>query len=79
VVAHYVPTVTLSIRSYMAIMTVFLIPLCLIRKLKYLSPVSLLANILQTSSLILIFYYILQDLPNVSSRPAFGSWKTLPL
>nr|CAH0100894.1 unnamed protein product [Daphnia galeata] len=79
VVAHYVPSVDLSIRSYMAIMTVFLIPLCLIRKLKYLSPVSLLANILQTSSLILIFYYILQDLPNVSTRPAFGSWKTLPL
>ena len=38
-----------------------------------------MANTLQTASLVFIFYYILQDLPDVSSRPAFGSWSKLPL
>ena len=79
VVDHYFPSLELSIREYMALMIVPLICLCWIGQLKYLSPVSLIANVLQTSSLVLLFYYIFQDLPPVSSRPAFGSWKSLPL
>ena len=63
----------------MIIVTVPIIFLCWIRELKYLSPVSLLANVLQSSSLILLFYYLFQDLPSIETRPAFGSWKKLPL
>lgn len=79
VIAHYLPNLDFDIRVYMAILTVPIIFLCLIRKLKYLSPVSLLANMLQTASLVLLFYYLFQDLPPVTSRPAFGSWSKLPL
>ena len=79
-VVHYFPNLaTMDIRVHMALLTVPLIFLCWIGQLKYLSPVSLTANVLQSSSLVLIFYYIFQDLPDVSSRPAFGSWKSLPL
>jgi len=79
VIAHYLPNLDFDIRVYMAILTIPIIMLCWIRKLKYLSPVSLLANMLQTASLVILFYYVFQDLPSVSSRPAFGSWSKLPL
>ena len=80
VVVHYFPVLAVDLRIYMAVLTaLFLVPLCWIRKLKYLSPVSLIANILQSTSLVILFYFIFQDLPDVSTRPAFGSWKTLPL
>jgi len=79
VIAHYLPNLGFDIRIYMAILTIPIIFLCWIRKLKYLSPVSLLANILQTLSLIFLFYYLFQDLPPVTSVPAFGTWSKLPL
>ena len=44
-------------------MTIILVPMLLlacIRNLKYLSPVSMLANILQFTGLGIIFYYVLQ-------------------
>jgi solute carrier family 36 (proton-coupled amino acid transporter) len=63
----------------MAFLTVPLIFLCWIRKLKYLSPVSLISNTLQSASLVLIFYYLFQDLPPVESRPAVGSLSKWPL
>ena len=80
VVVYYFPSLAaMDIRVHMALLTVPLIFLCWIGQLKYLSPVSFTANILQSSSLVLLFYYLFQDLPDVSTRPAFGSWKTLPL
>ena len=63
-------------------MAVTLLPMLLlvsIRNLKYLSPVSMLANILQFVGLGIIFYYLLQDIPPVSERKAFASWGQLPL
>lgn len=51
-----------------------------IRNLKYLAPVSMTANVLQMSAIVVVFYYIFREgLPPVSSRPAFGSWAGLPL
>lgn len=69
----------LDLRVWMAMLTVPLILLCWIRQLKYLAPVSLISNTLQSASLVLIFYYLLQDLPAVSSRPAFAPLAKLPL
>jgi len=46
-------------------MLIILVPMCLlvsVRNLKYLAPVSMLANILQLSGLGIIFYYLVQDL-----------------
>ena len=79
VVEQYAPDFQVAIQVYMAILTVPLILLSWIRNLKFLSPVSLLANLLQSASLIIVFYYSLQGLPSVSTLPAFASWSTLPL
>ena len=63
----------------MAIILVPMLLLACIRNLKYLSPVSMLANILQFSGLGIIFYYLLQDLPYSWERKPFASWGQLPL
>ena len=63
----------------MAIILVPMLLLACIRNLKYLSPVSMLANILQFSGLGIIFYYVLQDLPYSWERKPFASWGQLPL
>lgn len=63
-------------------MAIILIPMLLlasIRNLKYLSPISMLANILQFIGLGIIFYYLLQDIPYSWERKTFASWGQLPL
>ena len=68
--------------NYHIYMTIILIPMLLlasIRNLKYLSPVSMLANILQFIGLGIIFYYLLQDMPYTWERKTFASWGQLPL
>lgn len=64
----------------MCILTIPLIFLNWIRNLKLLVPVSMVANVLQMSSIVVVFYYIFRDrLPPINSVPAFGSWGGLPL
>jgi len=68
--------------NYHIYMLIILLPMLLlasIRNLKYLSPVSMLANILQFTGLGIIFYYLFQDLPYSWERKAFASWGQLPL
>jgi len=68
--------------DYHLYMLIILIPMSLlacIRNLKYLSPVSMLANLLQFGGLGIIFYYLLHDLPYSWERKQFSSWKQLPL
>jgi len=64
---------------YMAVILGPQLLLCGIRNLKYLSPFSMLANLLQFIALGCIFYYLLQDLPYTWERKAFASWQQLPL
>ena len=64
---------------YMLIILVPMVLLACIRNLKYLSPVSMLANLLQFSGLAIILYYLLQDLPYSWERKSFSSWGQLPL
>lgn len=56
-----------------------MILLNLLKNLKYLTPVSLIAAILTVWGLAITFYYMLQDLPRASSVKAFASWYQLPL
>lgn len=51
----------------------------LVKNLKYLTPVSLLASILTISGLSICFYYMLQDLPSTDTVAKFSSWGKLPL
>jgi len=65
-----------------AVMAATLVPmllLCSIRNLKYLSPISMLANILQMLGLGLTFFYLLQDLPATWERKAYADWAQYPL
>lgn len=64
---------------YMAVILVPQLLLCGIRNLRYLSPFSMLANLLQFIALGCIFYYLLQDLPYTWERKSFASWQQLPL
>jgi len=64
---------------YMLIILVPMVLLACIRNLKYLSPVSMIANLLQFSGLAIIFYYLLQDLPYSWERKSFSSWGQIPL
>ena len=79
-VVEYYAELGWDVRIYMCFLTIPLIFLNWIRNLKLLAPVSLVANVLQMSSIVVVFYYIFRDpLPPVNSRPAFGSWGGLPL
>ena len=69
----------LDYRVYMAVTLLPMLLLVSIRNLKYLSPVSMLANLLQFVGLGIIFYYLLQDIPLVSERKVFATWGQLPL
>ncbi|CAH1119687.1 unnamed protein product [Phaedon cochleariae] len=67
-----------DLRIYMAALLPLLICINLIRNLKYLSPLSMVANVLVAIGLGVTFYYVFTGLPSVSSRPAFASFSTLP-
>ena len=63
--------------DYHAYMGMVLLPMlaqCSIRNLRYLSPVSMLANILQFAGLTCTFFYLLQELPYSWERKAFATW-----
>ncbi|CAG0895414.1 unnamed protein product [Cyprideis torosa] len=69
----------ISIYAYTAMTLVPFILLSWIRNLKLLAPVSMVANLLMALSLIFIFRYLLEDIPDPSDRKLFASWKQLPL
>jgi len=66
-------------RVYMAFTLVPIGLLCSIRNLKYLSPVSMMANILQFTGLAITFYYLFQHMPDFSERKYVATWAQLPL
>ncbi|XP_057366705.2 neutral amino acid uniporter 4-like [Daphnia carinata] len=75
VVDYYAPHLQWDVRKFMCLVTIPLIFLNWLRDLKLLAPVSLLANILQSSSIVIVFYYIARDgLPPMASTPAFNNW-----
>lgn len=51
----------------------------MVKNLKYLTPVSLVASIMTAWGLVVTFYYILQDLPHTNTVKAFATWHQLPL
>lgn len=68
----------LNLRSFIAILLIPLILLSYIPNLKYLAPVSMVANLLMATGLGITFYYTVCDMPNISERPAVGSLETFP-
>ena len=67
-------------RVYMAVILVPITLLVSIRNLKYLSPCSVLANILEFVGLGIIFYYIFETpLPDSASVPWFAGPEKFPI
>lgn len=50
-----------------------------IRELKYMAPLSMIANISTFAALGLIFYSSTRDLGRISDRKIIGDWTELPL
>ncbi|CAB3359036.1 Hypothetical predicted protein [Cloeon dipterum] len=69
----------LDVRVYMALALPPILFSSWIRSLKYLAPVSGVANLLMAVGLAVTLYFSSQDLPAVTERKAFAGWSTLPL
>lgn len=65
----YIVDMDWDIRIWIAIVTVPLIFMCLVRNLKYLTPFSILANLLMGVGIIITFVYIFTDEPVPGDRP----------
>jgi solute carrier family 36 (proton-coupled amino acid transporter) len=77
VIEHYVGG-EVSLRLCIAALLIPLILLSWIPNLKYLAPVSMIANVFMGIGLGITFYYLVTDMPPVSDRPLFGQLTTLP-
>lgn len=51
----------------------------LITNLKYLAPFSTVANICMAIGIGVVFYYVFQDIPNITERKYIGELETIPL
>lgn len=69
----------MTIQMYMVAMLPPLILINLVRNLKYLSPFSMVANVLIGTGMAITMYYVLTDAPSVTERPYFSSVTQLPL
>lgn len=67
-----------SLRICIAALLLPLILLSWIPNLKYLAPVSMIANVFMAIGLGITFYYLTSDLPPVSARPMIAPISTLP-
>ena len=67
-------------RIYLSIIMAPTVVLGSVRNLRFLSPVSVIANVFEFYTLAVVFYYIFREpLPDFNSRPLFASWSQLPL
>lgn len=79
VVAHYTDIQEFhDVKLYMAALLPLLILINLIRNLKYLSPLSMIANLLVATGMGITFYYLLTDMPALNSKPYFVTISKLP-
>ncbi|EPQ10346.1 Proton-coupled amino acid transporter 3 [Myotis brandtii] len=72
-------TPILDIRFYMLTILPFLVLLVFIQNLNVLSVFSTLANITTLGSMILIFEYIMQEIPDPGNLPLMASWENFLL
>ncbi|XP_060530541.1 proton-coupled amino acid transporter-like protein CG1139 isoform X2 [Cylas formicarius] len=77
VVKHYY--VDLGVHWYLVILLVPLILLNWVKSLKYMTPASLFASVATVTGLVITFFYMLEDLPDISTVNAFSSLGQLPL
>ncbi|KAJ8737634.1 hypothetical protein PYW08_000229 [Mythimna loreyi] len=69
----------IDVRYYMVVLLPLLIVMNLIRNLKYLAPLSMIANLLVGTGMGITFYYLFQDIPSLSERSSFTGVERLPI
>jgi proton-coupled amino acid transporter len=69
----------LGIRGYIPMLLIFLIPIGLIRNLKYLVPFSALANVFILVSFVITLYYIFRDSLDTRDLEQIAHVQQLPL
>jgi proton-coupled amino acid transporter len=69
----------LDVRLYMLMLLLPLILINWVRNLKLLAPFSTLANFLTFIGFGITLYYIVNDIPNVSTRSPVGTLRDFPL
>lgn len=69
----------LSKRMYIALLLLPLIVLAWVPNLKYLAPVSMVANIFMSTGLAITVYYLVIDIPAISERNLVADISTLPI
>lgn len=67
-----------SIRLMTAILLVPMILLSWIPNLKYLAPVSMVANVFMGTGLGITFYYLVMDIPSITALPLFAPIEDFP-
>lgn len=72
VIEHYTGT-DMNLRVMIALLLIPLILLSWIPNLKYLAPVSMIANVFMCAGLGITFYYLVTDMPALSERPMYVS------
>lgn len=72
-------TYSMDSRFYMLSFLPFLILLVFIKNLKYLAILSMVGNIAMLGSLVIIYQFIVRDIPDVSHLPYVSGWKTYTL
>ena len=69
-----------SYHDYLMILILPTILICSIRQLKYIAPLTIIANILQMGGLVIMFYYIFSSpVHDVTSIPLLGQSASIPL
>jgi proton-coupled amino acid transporter len=79
VAEHYLGPGSTNLRATIAMLLVPLILLAFVPNLKYLAPVSMVANACMAVGLGITFYYLVNELPPITERPAVASITTLPI
>lgn len=79
VIEQYYPDFTYDLRLYILCLLPLLLPINMIRNLKHLAPLSVIANLLMGAGVVITMYYIFSDLPSVTERPAIADLHKLPM
>lgn len=74
---HYITP--MGIEMYMLMILIPIILLNWIRNLKYLAPLSTLANAITLISFAMILYYLVRDVPTFRHREPVGKLENIPL
>lgn len=69
----------MDVHYTMAIIFLPILLTALVRNLKYLAPLSMIANVFMLIGLVITVYYIAQDLPSVETRDYVATFHSMPL